>query len=58
LCRQGGLEVGKVYELRNSGLARVLELSDAGVVLDANNMLAGVERTLEVELIAVERPEK
>lgn len=52
--RQGGLQAGMLVELRNGGLARVLEMADADVVLDANNMLAGTERHLEVEVLAVE----
>jgi FKBP-type peptidyl-prolyl cis-trans isomerase 2 len=42
--------------LQNGGLAKVISIDDANVVLDANNMLAGVERTITVELLKIERP--
>jgi FKBP-type peptidyl-prolyl cis-trans isomerase 2 len=57
LYRQGGLEVDKVVELQNGGLAKVLSIDDEHVVLDANNMLAGLERSIEVELLHIERPD-
>jgi FKBP-type peptidyl-prolyl cis-trans isomerase 2 len=57
LCRQGGLEVDKVVELQNGRLAKVLSIDDEHVVLDANNMLAGLERFVEVELLHIERPD-
>ena len=56
-CRQGGLEVGKVVELQNGGLAKVLSIDDAVVKLDANNMLAGLERIITVEVLKIERPD-
>jgi FKBP-type peptidyl-prolyl cis-trans isomerase 2 len=48
--------VDKVVELQNGALAKVVSIDDANVVLDANNMLAGVERTITVELLKIERP--
>lgn len=56
-CRQGGLEVDKICELQNGGLAKVLSIDDESVVLDANNMLAGLERNITVEVVKIERPE-
>eukprot|EP01025_Chloroclados_australasicus_P038673 TRINITY_DN3991_c3_g2_i1.p1 TRINITY_DN3991_c3_g2~~TRINITY_DN3991_c3_g2_i1.p1 ORF type:complete len:222 (+),score=28.92 TRINITY_DN3991_c3_g2_i1:143-808(+) len=53
---QGGLQKDKVYELANGGLARVLEIDDETVVLDANNMLAGLERFISIEVLGIERP--
>ena len=56
-CSQGGLEVDKVCELQNGGLAKVVSIDDQSVVLDANNMLAGLERNITVEVVKIERPE-
>lgn len=54
--RQGGLQVDKIVELANGDLAKVLEMTDEFVILDANNMLAGAERFLEVAVVGIERP--
>jgi FKBP-type peptidyl-prolyl cis-trans isomerase 2 len=48
--------VEKVVELQNGGWAKVLEKTEVEVVLDANNMLAGLERVITVELLAIDRP--
>jgi FKBP-type peptidyl-prolyl cis-trans isomerase 2 len=56
MCRQGGLEVDKVFELANGGLAKVVSIDQEYVVLDANNMLAGLERSITVEVLHIERP--
>lgn len=57
MCRQGGLEVDKVFELANGGLAKVVSIDQENVVLDANNMLAGLERSITVEVLHIERPD-
>ena len=48
----------KVVELANGKEARVLKMDDANIVLDANNMLAGLQRFIEVDILAVERQER
>lgn len=56
VCRQGGLVEDKVVELQNSQWAKVLQVSDSEVILDANPMLAGVQRRLTIEILGIERP--
>lgn len=56
VCRQGGLEVDKVVELQNGQWAKVLEIGETEVTIDANNMLAGLERLITVEILDIDRP--
>lgn len=56
VCRQGGLEVDKVVELQNGQWAKVLDITDSEVTIDANNMLAGLERIITVEILKIDRP--
>ncbi|KAG2434187.1 hypothetical protein HXX76_007913 [Chlamydomonas incerta] len=52
----GGLAPGLVVELANGAMAVLLEVTDAEVKLDANNMLAGKTFTIELELLAIDAP--
>lgn len=45
----------KVVELANGQEAKVLKMDEGSVVLDANNMLAGLQRFIEVEVLHIER---
>jgi FKBP-type peptidyl-prolyl cis-trans isomerase 2 len=56
-CRQGGLVEDKVVELQNSQWAKVVKVSQSEVVLDANPMLAGLQRRLTIEVLGIERPD-
>ena len=47
----------KIVELQNGGLAKVLSLTEEHVMLDANNMLAGIQRNIEVEVLKIDRPQ-
>ncbi|GLI68339.1 hypothetical protein VaNZ11_012741 [Volvox africanus] len=53
---QGGLAPGLVVELANGAMAVILEVGDADVKLDANNMLAGKTFTIELELLSIDTP--
>eukprot|EP00198_Chlamydomonas_reinhardtii_P006562 XP_001695898.1 peptidyl-prolyl cis-trans isomerase, FKBP-type [Chlamydomonas reinhardtii] len=53
---QGGLAAGLVVELANGAMAVILEVNDAEVKLDANNMLAGKTFTIELELVSIDAP--
>ena len=57
LLQARGLEVDKIVELQNGGLAKVLSLTEEHVMLDANNMLAGMQRNIEVEVLKIDRPQ-
>jgi FKBP-type peptidyl-prolyl cis-trans isomerase 2 len=46
----------KVVELQNSQWAKVVKVSESAVVLDANPMLAGLQRRLTIEILGIERP--
>lgn len=56
LCRQGGLVEDKIVELQNSQWAKVVKVTESEVVLDANPMLAGLQRRLTIEVLGIERP--
>ena len=45
-----------MVELQNSSWAKVLQVSESEVILDANPMLAGVQRRLTIEILGIERP--
>ena len=47
----------KIVELQNGQMAKVMQLDEEHVVLDANNMLAGLQRYMEIELLKIERPD-
>lgn len=51
----GGLKEGLVVELSNGGMAVVTQMTDEGVQLDANSMLAGKKLTFELEIVGIER---
>eukprot|EP00892_Ulva_mutabilis_P009696 jgi/Ulvmu1/7099/UM034_0003.1 len=53
---QGGLEVDKVVELQNGQWAKVVAITEAEVTIDANNMLAGLQRRITVEILDIDRP--
>ncbi|EFJ39367.1 hypothetical protein VOLCADRAFT_101059 [Volvox carteri f. nagariensis] len=53
---QGGIAPGLVVELANGAMAVILEVNDAEVKLDANNMLAGKTFTIELELLSIDTP--
>ncbi|KAK9814319.1 hypothetical protein WJX72_004010 [[Myrmecia] bisecta] len=50
----GGLREGMLVELANGGMALICKLTDAEVVLDANNMLAGRTLTFDMRLVSIE----
>lgn len=57
LCRQGGLVEDKVVELQNGQWAKIVSITEAEVVLDANPMLAGLQRRLTIEILGIDRPD-
>ena len=44
-----------LVELGNQNMAKVLELTPEHVILDANDMLAGLERSFQVEVLTISR---
>eukprot|EP00195_Chlamydomonas_chlamydogama_P016531 CAMPEP_0202908502 /NCGR_PEP_ID=MMETSP1392-20130828/46254_1 /ASSEMBLY_ACC=CAM_ASM_000868 /TAXON_ID=225041 /ORGANISM="Chlamydomonas chlamydogama, Strain SAG 11-48b" /LENGTH=193 /DNA_ID=CAMNT_0049597885 /DNA_START=160 /DNA_END=742 /DNA_ORIENTATION=+ len=51
---QGGLQRGLLVELANGAMAMVLEVSEEGVKIDANNMLAGKKLVFELEVVSID----
>lgn len=49
-----GLSVGDSVRLDNGAPARVIEISDETVTIDANHELAGKALTFEIELVSIE----
>eukprot|EP00873_Tetraselmis_striata_P017814 jgi/Tetstr1/438078/TSEL_026703.t1 len=52
---QGGLKEGAILELSNGGKALILKVTEADVMLDANNMLAGKKLLFTIELLALDK---
>lgn len=52
---QGGLQKFMVVELVNGHMAIVSDMTDEGVELDANAMMAGRSMTIRLELMGIER---
>ena len=46
----------KVVELQNGQWAKILAITDKEVTIDANNMLAGLQRLITVEILDIDRP--
>ncbi|PSC74353.1 peptidyl-prolyl cis-trans FKBP-type [Micractinium conductrix] len=53
---QGGVKEGLLVELSNGGMALVVQAGEEAVVLDANNMLAGMTLIFDLELADLDRP--